>query len=142
MCTTSGAININRIQQLCWTSPRTISNARLRTYLAGYFNLHPINQVVFLGPYWINSMDQILSKRRHSSESQNAAMNWIREIMAGKMNEDEGDDDEERGIEYSNDVITYLVQKQELDKQARKLDGSRRRKTQRDLPWSNGGHVL
>ena len=42
--------------QLSWTSPRTISNAQLHTDLAGCFYLRPINQVVFLGPYWINSM--------------------------------------------------------------------------------------
>jgi hypothetical protein len=39
-----------------WKSPRTISNAQLRACLAGHFYLRPINQVVFLGPYWINSM--------------------------------------------------------------------------------------
>jgi hypothetical protein len=38
-----------------WKSPRTISNAQLHTYRCFY--LRPINQVVFLGPYYLGVWD-------------------------------------------------------------------------------------
>ena len=43
---------------LCRSSPRTISTSQLHTLLR--FHLLPINQVVFLGPYFFRMRDLIL----------------------------------------------------------------------------------